>query len=180
MLQRGLSMAATLCSERSPLRDLPEALPQLLPVFIQLTHTVSTLLKLPPFPFHSQHPFLLFLLGFQFSSVQSLSCVRLLVTPWIIARQASLSITNSLSSLRLTSIESVHLILCRPLLLLPQDRTLQNTYIYKASEKRGQRTQVWVPIKFQVVLHFFSLKSHNILIVKYLLTVDVSTNRYFY
>ena len=57
------------------------------------------------------------------SSVQSLSRVRLFVTPWIAARQASLSITNSRSSLRLTSIESVmpssHLILCRPLLLLP-------------------------------------------------------------
>jgi len=59
----------------------------------------------------------------KFSSVQLLSCVRLFVTPWIAARQASLSITNSQSSLRLTSIESVmpssHLILCRPLLLLP-------------------------------------------------------------
>ena len=59
----------------------------------------------------------------QFSSVQSLSCVRLFATPWIAARQASLSITNSRSSLRLTSIESVmpssHLILGRSLLLLP-------------------------------------------------------------
>ena len=59
----------------------------------------------------------------QFSSVQPLSCVRLFVTPWITARQASLSITNSRSSLRLTSIESVmpsnHLILCHPLLLPP-------------------------------------------------------------
>ena len=58
-----------------------------------------------------------------FSSVQLLSRVRLFVTPWITASQASLSITNSQSSLRLTSIESVmpssHLILCRPLLLLP-------------------------------------------------------------
>ena len=58
-----------------------------------------------------------------FSSVQSLSRVRLFVTPWIAARQASLSITISLSSLILTSIESVmpssHLILGRPLLLLP-------------------------------------------------------------
>jgi len=56
-------------------------------------------------------------------SDQSLSCVRLFVTPWIAARQASLSITNSRSSPRLTSIESVmpssHLIFCRPLLLLP-------------------------------------------------------------
>ena len=59
----------------------------------------------------------------QFSSVQSLSRVRLFATPWIAPRQASLSITNARSSLRLTSIESVmsssHLILCRPLLLLP-------------------------------------------------------------
>ena len=59
----------------------------------------------------------------QFSSFQLLSGVRLFATPWITARQASLSITNSQSSLKLTSIESVmpfsHLILCRPLLLLP-------------------------------------------------------------
>ena len=58
-----------------------------------------------------------------FSSVQSLSCVRLFATPWIAACQASLSITNSRSLLKLMSIESVvpssHLILCRPLLLLP-------------------------------------------------------------
>ena len=57
------------------------------------------------------------------SSVQSLSHVRLFATPWIAARQVSLSITNSRSSLRLTSIESVlpssHLILCGPLLFLP-------------------------------------------------------------
>ena len=53
----------------------------------------------------------------------SCSVVSDSATPWIAARQASLSITNSRSSLRLTSIESVmpssHLILCRPLLLLP-------------------------------------------------------------
>ena len=58
-----------------------------------------------------------------FSSVQSLSCVQLFATPWIAACQASLSITNSRSSLRLTSSESVmpssHLTLCSPLLLLP-------------------------------------------------------------
>ena len=55
--------------------------------------------------------------------IQSLSRVRFFATPWIVARQASLSITNSRSSPRLTSIESVipssHLILSRPLLLLP-------------------------------------------------------------
>ena len=59
----------------------------------------------------------------QFSSVHSLSRVGLFATPWIATRQASLSITNSWSSLRLLSIESVtppsHLILCRPLLLSP-------------------------------------------------------------
>ena len=59
----------------------------------------------------------------QFSSVQSLSHVQLFATPWIATHQASLSITNSQSSLRLRSIESVmpsnHLILCCPLLLLP-------------------------------------------------------------
>ena len=57
------------------------------------------------------------------SSVQSLSCVRLFATPWIAARQASLSITNSWSLLKLVSIElmmpSNHFILRRPLLLLP-------------------------------------------------------------
>ena len=56
-------------------------------------------------------------------SVQSLSRVRFLATPWTAAHQASLSITNSQSLLKLISIESVmssnHLILCHPLLLLP-------------------------------------------------------------
>ena len=57
------------------------------------------------------------------ASVQSLSHVRLFVTPWAAARQASLSITNSRNLLRLMSIEPVmpsnYLVLCRPLLLLP-------------------------------------------------------------
>ena len=61
--------------------------------------------------------------GFQFTSVQSLSSVRFFATPWIAARQTSLSITNSQNLPKLMSIESVkpssHLILCRPLLLLP-------------------------------------------------------------
>ena len=60
----------------------------------------------------------------QFSSVQSLSRVQLFATPWIAARQASLSITNSRSPPKPLCIESMmpssHLILCRPLLLLPQ------------------------------------------------------------
>ena len=59
----------------------------------------------------------------EFSSVQSLSRVRLSATPWTATRQATLSITNSQSSLKLMFIELVmpssHLILCHPLLLLP-------------------------------------------------------------
>ena len=70
----------------------------------------------------------------QFSSVQLLSRVRLFVTPWIAARQASQSITNSQSLLKHTSIESVmpskHLILCCPFLLLhpipPRIRVFSN------------------------------------------------------
>ena len=65
----------------------------------------------------------IFLIYVQFSLVQLLSRFQLLVTPWITARQASLSITNSRSSHKLMCIKSVmpssHLILCRPLLLLP-------------------------------------------------------------
>ena len=67
---------------------------------------------------HAQGPALT-----SFSSVQSLSHVRLFVTSWTAPRQASLSITNSQSLLKLLSIESVmpsnHLIHCHPLLLLP-------------------------------------------------------------
>ena len=59
----------------------------------------------------------------QFSPVHSLSLVQLFATPWIVACQASLSITNSRNLLKLMFIESVipssHLILCHPLLLLP-------------------------------------------------------------
>ena len=69
----------------------------------------------------------------QFSSVQSLSCVRLFVTPWTAARQASRSITNSRSPPQPMSIESVmpstHLILCHPLLLpsiFPNIRVFSN------------------------------------------------------
>ena len=69
------------------------------------------------------HHFLVLVQECVISSVQSLSRVWLFATPWITASQASLSITNSRSSLRLTSIKSVmpssHLILCHPLLLLP-------------------------------------------------------------
>ena len=73
--------------------------------------------------FYLFHPQNLMGLVYQFSSVQSLSCVWLLVTPWIAARQATLFITISRSLPKLMSIESVmpssHLILYNSLLLLP-------------------------------------------------------------
>ena len=75
----------------------------------------SCLLQLEKAPAQQRRP--------QFSSVQSLSCVQLLATPWTAAHQASLSIANSWSLTKLMSIESAmpsnHLILCCPLLLLP-------------------------------------------------------------
>ena len=95
-----------------------------------------------------------------FSSVQSLSRVRLFVTPWIAARQASLSIINSRSSLRLTSMESVmlssHLILCHPLLLLPpippsirvfsNESTLsQSTVVSASASFLPKKSQDWSP-----------------------------------
>ena len=62
-------------------------------------------------------------LSHPYSSVQSLSCIQLFVTPWTALHQASLSITNPWNLLKLMPIELVmpsnHLILCRPLLLLP-------------------------------------------------------------
>ena len=69
------------------------------------------------------------------SSVQSLGYVRLFATPWTAARQASLSITNSQSLLKLMSIESVmpsnHLILRRPLLLLPSFNLSQQQGLFQ-------------------------------------------------
>ena len=74
----------------------------------------------------------------QIRSDQSLSRVQLFATPWIAANQASLSITNSRSSLRLMSIKSVmpssHLILCRPLLLLPPMNPSQHQSLFPMSQ----------------------------------------------
>ena len=84
-------------------------------IWKSFSYTSCTVNPLHSNEFHSENVFI------KSSSVQLLSCVRL-VTPWTIARQASLSFINSYSLLRLMSIESVmpsnHLILCRPLLLL--------------------------------------------------------------
>ena len=102
----------------------------------------------------------------QFSSVQSLSSVQLFATPWIAASQASLSITTSRSSPRLMSIESVmpssHLILCRPLLLLPQippsirvffnESTLHmrwpKYWSFSFSISPSKNTQDWSPLEW--------------------------------
>ena len=85
-----------------------------------------SLIQSDDFDIQIQSSYLLFnnhITAHQFSSVQSFSHVWLFVTPWTTALQASLSITNSWSLLKLMSIELVmssnHLILCRPLLLLP-------------------------------------------------------------
>ena len=116
-----------------------------------------------------------------FSSVQSLSHVRLCATPWIAARQAPLFITNSRSSLRFMFIESVmpsnHLILCRPLLLLPslfssirgfsKESTLFTSggQITKASAWASvllMNTQDWFPLELTGLI---SLQSRGLLTV---------------
>ena len=91
-----------------------------------------------------------------FSSVQLLSLLWLFATPWIAACQASLSITSSQSSLRFASIESVmpssHLILCRPLLLLPP--SLPASKYFPMSQLftwGGQSTRVSALVKYKFV-----------------------------
>ena len=91
----------------------------------------------------------------QFSSVQLLSRVQLFAMPWIVARQASLSITNSRGSLRLTSIKSVmpssYLILCHPLLLLPPISpnirvfSSQSTGVSASASFPPKKSQDWSP-----------------------------------
>ena len=105
-----------------------------------------------------------FLSGSQFSSVQSLSQVRLFVTPWTAAHQASLSITNSQSLPKLMSSESVmpsnHLILYHPLLFLPSvfptSGSFQMSQLFTSSGQRfgvsastsvlPMNTQDWSPL----------------------------------
>ena len=87
----------------------------------------------------------------QLSSVQSLSCVRLYATPWIAAYQASVSITNSRSSLRLVSIRPVmpssHLILCHPLfsestqIHKPRHRRMKGSHFQSQGRARDDHTR---------------------------------------
>ena len=88
------------------------------------------------------------------SPVQLLSCVRLFVTPWTAAHQASLSITNSRNLLKLMSIESVmpsnHLILCRPLLLLPS--TFPSIRVF-SNDHDINGSLVTIPDQLTLLLH---------------------------
>ena len=116
--------------------------------------------------------------------VQSLSHVRLLMTPWMAARQASLSITNSQSLLKLISIESVmpsnHLILCRPFLLLisvfPSIRVFSNESALRSGDQSTGtstsasvlqvNTQGWFPLgltglSFLLSKGLLNLLQHN-------------------
>ena len=90
----------------------------------------------------------------QFNSVQLLSRVQLFVTPWIAAGQASLSLTNSRSSPRLTSIKSVmpsrHLILCRPLLLLPT--ILPSIRVFSNESTLCMRWPMYWSFSFSIIL----------------------------
>ena len=98
----------------------------------------------------------------QFSSVQSLSHVELYATPCITARQASLSITNSWSSLKLTSIELVmpssHLILCRPLLLLPPIPPSIRVFSSESTPWGCWESQL---SDFTLTFHFHALEMHR-------------------
>ena len=97
------------------------------------------------------------------SSVQSLSLIRFFATPWTAARQASLSITNSQSLLKLMSIKSVmpsnHLILCRPFLLLPlilpTFRVLSNESVICIRWPSIGASVSALPIKNSSALQFF-------------------------
>ena len=121
------------------------------------------------------------------SSVQSLSRVWLFTTPWIAAHQASLTITNSWSSLKLTSNKSVmpssHLILCRPLLLLPpippsirffsNESTLRmrwpNTGVSALASFLPKKSQGWSPSEWTQWLLTITLKKTKMLENMYLL-----------
>ena len=91
---------------------------------------------------------------YQFSSVQSLSHVQLSVTTWTTAHQASLSITNSQSVLKLMSIESVmasnHLILCHPVLFLPS--ILPSIWVFSSESVFHIRWPKYWSISFRISL----------------------------
>ena len=111
-----MSISAILQSESAPCTHTSPLFLDFFPIQV----TTGLWVELPPLCSRFS---LVICLTHQISSVQLLSHVQLFATPWIAAHQTSLSITNSRRLLKLMSIESVmpssHLILCRPLLLLP-------------------------------------------------------------
>ena len=124
-------------------------------------------------------------LSVRFSSVQSLSRVWLFVIPWIAACQASLSITNSRSSLRLGSIQSVmpssHLILGHPLLLLPPIPPSIKVFSNK-STLRMRWPKYW-SFCF-VAMHYWASYQwvkhiHNIHVLEFLLSFSLWKRKYF-
>ena len=98
-----------------------------------------------------------------FSSVQSLSCVWLFATPWTAACQASLSITNSWTLLKLMSIKSVmpsnHLILCCPLLLLPS--ILPSIRVFSNESALLIRRPRYWSLSFSIYILFFYYRNHS-------------------
>ena len=160
------------------------------PCFIGKTVETQTLQCRNSNEFHSSvqtHIVLHWSVNIALSSVQLLSHVRLLVTPWIAARRASLSITNSWSLLKLVSIESVmpssHLILYRPLLLLPPippsirvfstDSTLHMRWpkywsfsfsISPSNEHPGLISFRFMDLTFQVPMQYCSLQHRTLLL----------------
>ena len=88
-----------------------------------------------------------------FSSVQLLSCVQLFATPWTATQQASLSIDNTWSLLKLMCIESVipsnHLILCRPLFLLPP--ILPNIRVFYSESTLHKRWPKYWSFSFSII-----------------------------
>ena len=91
------------------------------------------------------------------SSVQSLSCVQLFATPWTAAHQASLSITNSWSLIKLLSVELVmspnHLILCNLLLLLPS--------IFPSITVCSNESALYIIVKIVLVAKVLEFQLHH-------------------
>ena len=92
-----------------------------------------------------------------FSLVQSLSCVRLFETPWTAAHQASLSITNTQSPLKLMSFESVmpsnHLILCCPLLFLLQTFPSPGSFLMSQFFISGETLLISIDTRLKSRIH---------------------------
>ena len=114
-----------------------------------------------------------FILGYHFSSVQSLSHVQLFATPWTAACQASLSIINSQSLFKLMSFKSVmpssHLILCRPLLFLPSIfhsiRVFSNESFF-ASDGQSVGTSASISALPMNILDWFSLGLNGLVFLR--------------